>query len=92
MTIWIYGASDDLIEVDGDTSEEFMATNNSHDTLVVSPIGAVVTVVYDNEGMWRLSVDGEYDCIEHYGLGEHEYKHYSEAIRVEGDNLSVRQT
>lgn len=54
--IEIYGASDDLIELDGDISEEF---NPPYDedagSLLAFSDGTVLKIVYGDEGIWRIS-------------------------------------
>jgi hypothetical protein len=57
--IEIYGASDDLIELEGDISEEFNPdTNRSGDTLfsfLAFSDGTVLSVIYGPEGIWRIN-------------------------------------
>lgn len=91
MEVWIYGASDDLIEISGDIREEFTAPLLNDTELAINPIGATITVEYDDDGVWRLAADGDYDSIDWYDLGEHEYRSYSEALRIEADDIEVRQ-
>jgi len=50
----IYGASDDLIEVDGDIREEFYHSEDGVDLLAFSD-GTLLSVEYDNSGMWRIN-------------------------------------
>lgn len=58
--IRIYGASDDLVEVEGDISEEFTYTGDfcrfNGDDLLAFSDGTVIGVRYDAQGIWRLSV------------------------------------
>jgi hypothetical protein len=51
--IRIYGASDDLVEVEGDISEEFSFYGESS-YLAVSD-GTVLRVDYDRDGIWRFT-------------------------------------
>lgn len=55
--ITITGASDDLIEIDGDISEEFMyyPDDEKNCYLAVSD-GTLITVRYDEDGIWRFDV------------------------------------
>lgn len=58
MNITVYGASDDLIEVDGDISEEFSALNDYREEtggLLAFSDGTVLDVVYDHNGVWRIT-------------------------------------
>lgn len=49
----IYGASDDLIELDGDIYEEFEASEGG-DLLAFSE-GTVLRIRYDGDGIWRIT-------------------------------------
>jgi hypothetical protein len=52
--ITIYGASDDLIEVEGDIREEF-GHDGEHPALLAISDGTLLRVVHDAEGVWRIS-------------------------------------
>lgn len=57
-TITIYGASDDLIEIEGAFREEFSQYDpdeNDEYTLAVSD-GTLLGVYYDDEGIWRFPI------------------------------------
>lgn len=49
----IYGASDDLIEVDGDIREEFTA--NDGPNLLAFSDGTLLDVRYSESGVWRIN-------------------------------------
>jgi hypothetical protein len=51
----IYGSSDDLIEIDGDISEEFYALSEDDGGLLAFSDGTLLRIAYDNDGMWRIS-------------------------------------
>lgn len=51
----ITGASDDLIEIDGDLSEEFDANDCEDGTMALSD-GTLLGVEYDEDGIWRFRV------------------------------------
>jgi hypothetical protein len=53
-TVTIYGASDDLIEVDGAIEEEFAARMDGA-ALVTCSDGTALRVVYDDDGIWRVT-------------------------------------
>jgi len=56
--IIITGASDDLIEIDGDLSEEFnwyVTEDDDRRFLAVSD-GTLLAVQYDGDGLWRFVV------------------------------------
>jgi hypothetical protein len=52
MTTSIYGASDDLIEIDGAISEEF--NPGDEPSYLGFSNGVVLKVTYDDEGIWRI--------------------------------------
>jgi len=57
MKITIYGASDDLIEIEGDIQEEFnWIPYNEHEfKLLAFSDGTLLRVAYDSDGVWRLN-------------------------------------
>ena len=54
--IHVYGASDDLIEVEGDIVEEFSYSDDEDrgDVLAFSD-GTLLSVEYTRDGIWRIS-------------------------------------
>lgn len=54
----VYGASDDLIEVDGAVSEEWNASDYGEDRgdYVYISSGTVLQISYTDEGVWRISL------------------------------------
>ncbi len=52
-TLEIYGASDDLVEVDGDIVEEFNPSGDDPSYLGFSD-GTILKIAYDNDGIWRI--------------------------------------
>jgi hypothetical protein len=61
MSLTIYGASDDLIEVDGDISEEFAYLgedrhpNSGDGDLLAFSDGTVLRITYTASGVWRIA-------------------------------------
>lgn len=55
MEILIYGASDDLVEVEGAIREEFSYGDDEaeHDLLAFSD-GTLLSIKYANDGCWRI--------------------------------------
>ena len=54
MTVTVYGASDDLIEIDGDIHEEFSHYSSGEEgdpALLAFSDGTVLRIVHDSEGM-----------------------------------------
>lgn len=54
QTITIYGASDDLIEIEGVIREEFNAYDEEENKLAFGD-GTVLSVKYDDDGCWRIN-------------------------------------
>ena len=52
--ITVYGASDDLIEVNGAISEEFNPAHDDEPSYLGFSNGVVLKVTYDDEGLWRI--------------------------------------
>lgn len=53
MKITVTGASDDLIEIGGDISEEFDGGRGR--ALLVISDGTILNILYDDDGIWRVS-------------------------------------
>lgn len=67
MRTVIYGASDDLIEVAGDLSEEFTA-NYDKPTAVRLSNGVTLTFEYTDDGVWRIEqAAGPIAAVEIFG-------------------------
>lgn len=54
-TITIYGASDDLIEIEGDLREEFTFQDEDNGDIVTFGDGTALRVTYTNDGFWRIA-------------------------------------
>lgn len=57
MSVTVYGASDDLIEVEGALREEFSAldTDNDQGSILAFSNGVVLRVTYSKDGVWRIA-------------------------------------
>lgn len=53
MSVTIYGASDDLIEIEGDIREEFTPPYDEEALLAFSD-GTVLRMRYSAQGVWRI--------------------------------------
>lgn len=59
MGLKVYGASDDLIELKGDITEEFnhyAAGDNDEGVYLAFSDGTVLKAFYDQDGLWRLTL------------------------------------
>lgn len=55
MSITIYGASDDLIEIEGGIREEFSYVGDGDADLLAFSDGTILRVAYTAAGVWRIS-------------------------------------
>lgn len=55
MTTILYGASDDLVELDGGISEEFQARSDDGGQVLGFSNGVLLALDYDDDGIWRIS-------------------------------------
>ncbi|WP_433730778.1 hypothetical protein ACQP2Y_20990 [Actinoplanes sp. CA-051413] len=57
MSITVYGASDDLIEVDGDIREEFPYRSDEESGILAFSDGTVLRIAFDPDGSgnWRIT-------------------------------------
>jgi hypothetical protein len=86
--IRVYGASDDLIEVEGDLQEEFNPPSNRSGDSLISFLafsdGTVLSIIYGPEGIWRINRvahgSARYDKEEGTDDG-----HYSDVVTLTGE-------
>lgn len=64
----IYGASDDLIELEGQIAEE-LNPNAEEPALLAFSDGTLLEVVYDDDGIWRIKRIAEGACVYHHEDG-----------------------
>ncbi|MFA7308094.1 MAG: hypothetical protein WC026_15640 [Hyphomicrobium sp.] len=57
----IYGASDDLLEIEGLLSEEMNPSNDEPNVLGFSD-GTLLQIEYDDDGIWRIKMLRAGDC------------------------------
>ena len=81
--VTIYGASDDLVEVDGSIREEFdYPLDPEKPQFLAFSDGTVLTILYDNDGMWK---------IRQAAIGKAEYSK-KEAVSSDSDEYSDKVT
>jgi hypothetical protein len=88
-TITIYGASDDLIEIDGDLREEFnyYSTNWEQNGFLAISDGTLLRVRYDEDGIWRFTpiVIGSAQIDIKQGVDDREH---SDRVTLRGEHLT----
>jgi hypothetical protein len=85
MEIVVYGASDDLIELDGGITEEFIYRDDDGDLVAFSD-GTVLCIVYSSAGVWRITpvVHGSAE-VEIVQAPEEDDTNYSDRAHVRGE-------
>ena len=87
--IEIYGASDDLIEVDGDIREEFNPKSDDFETdgdLLAFSDGTVLRVKYGAGGVWRITqVAKGSAAFSKVEAPEDDDSNYSDRVTLAGD-------
>lgn len=81
--ISVRGASDDLIEIEGDLSEEIYYDEDGQNHLAFSD-GTVLNICYD--GCWRINIviPGTAEVEKQFAEGE-DSENYSDRIYLKGD-------
>lgn len=85
-TITIYGASDDIICLEGDIREEVNPKNPEKGTRLAFSDGTVLSVVYDDDGCWRVNriANGASQVEKVEALGP-DSTEYSDRVTLTGD-------
>jgi hypothetical protein len=88
MSITVYGASDDLIEVDGDISEEFTYRDDNDDNLLAFSDGTILRIRFDAAGVWRITkvAGGPVDIFQ---ASEGDDSNYSDRATIRGADWVV---
>lgn len=80
--IEVYGASDDLVEIEGDLSEEF----NTDSLTLAFGDGTVLDVKFDRHGVWRITRSragsATFEKVEAVGPDDDSY---SDRVTLTGD-------
>lgn len=86
MSVTIYGASDDLIEIDGDLSEEFGSYDAGTQYVAVST-GLLATIAYGqgDEAFWRIHVLVPGTAPYKLTQATDESSDYSDKLTIEGE-------
>jgi hypothetical protein len=82
MSVTVYGASDDLIEVDGAVSEEFPLHDDDEGDLLAFSNGVILRVCYSKSGVWRIT----------RVVGDAEWVSIEQAPEDDEDNYTDRAT
>jgi hypothetical protein len=88
VKVTIYGCSDDLVEVEGDLTDEF----SGDDVLLMFGDDTHIRARYDKDGIWRLACgkEGTAKCVGAFVATDPE-SDYSDRMTLEGDLISVEK-
>lgn len=86
----IYGASDDLIEVEGDIREEFNALGHEwcgdgDGGLLAFSDGTILSIAYTNDGFWRIAPIASGSATYEVTQATDENDDYSDRASLTGD-------
>lgn len=85
MSITLYGASDDLIVIEGDINEEFPYRDlDDLGDIVAFSDGTAVRIVYDEDGIWRIRLLNKGDAFDWFvQVPADESEGYSDQLAVD---------
>lgn len=91
MSVTIHGASDDLIEIDGDCGDEHPASR--HGDLIELSNGCGFTIRYESDGFWRIAATHIPPGVEWtHRAGADEDTDYSDVVTVKSHITEIRVT
>jgi hypothetical protein len=86
VEVAVYGASDDLVEIEGDLNEEFNLAYDSEAMLLAFGDGTVLYVRYDNNGVWRITQrESGTAAFEKAEAPPDDEDNYSDRVTLRGD-------
>lgn len=95
MAVTIYGASDDLIEVEGDVTEEFNAIEfgGEQPAYLAFSDGTLLRIEYSDTGVWRITpiVRGAAGLTIVQAPGDEDDDNYSDRATLDGEIRWVAQ-
>lgn len=88
MSVTVYGASDDLIEVEGDIREEF-PWNDPDAAYLGFSNGVILRILFSISGAWRITPVAGADRVQVAQCPENDEDNYSDKATVDGDVMWV---
>ena len=87
--IIISGASDDLIEIEGDIREEFNCYDEEHPQYLAFSEGTVLSIFYSTRGIWEIRrvVIGDAKYSKKEAVDNSIDDEYSDIVTLESDNI-----
>lgn len=85
--ITVFGTSDDLVEVEGDISEEFNAYSRTSDEswVLAFSSGDVLRIQYTDTGVWRIAPVVATHRLAVAQASEGDQENYSDVADISGD-------
>ena len=87
MSVKVYGASDDLVEIEGDIYEEFNPPYDSDGSSFLGFSNGVVLEVVYTDSVWRIRPATGGDLVKIEFAPADDDSNYSDVATVEGDIL-----
>ncbi|BAH38848.1 hypothetical protein GAU_1806 [Gemmatimonas aurantiaca T-27] len=82
--VTIYGASDDLVEIDGAISEEWNASDDERNYLAFSD-GTVLSIEYGSKGCWEIRREKEGTAEYSHTPHDNDQTTYTDRVTLKGD-------
>lgn len=85
----VFGASDDLIEVDGDIREEFNCYDEEHPQYLAFSEGTILSIFYSSKGLWEIRrvAIGNAKYSKKEAIENPKDNEYSDVVTLESDNI-----
>ena len=84
-TVNIYGASDDLVELEGDLTEEFKYYDDEKPLYLAFSDGTVLSAMYGEDGIWTLLRVKEGSAKHEHIEATYPYDDYTDRVTLTGD-------
>lgn len=85
----VYGASDDLIELEGDIDEELSYYADDEPAYLGFSDGTVLRIIYDKTGLWKILVvnKGDATIVKEFEATDSDSDNYSDIVVLKDTNL-----
>jgi hypothetical protein len=85
-SITITGYSDDLIDIEGDISEEFSHNDDDHPAFLAVSDGTLLRVQRDHDGVWRIVPVRRGNATLDHTFGQDDRDH-TDRVTLTGDDV-----
>lgn len=90
-TLKLYGASDDLIEIEGAINDEFSSFRDDKEMLLAISDGTLLRILYSHRGVWRFELVslGAESTYKNIPAPEDDEDNYSDVVTIESNRSLV---